>query len=137
MPTQPKPPAQPPKPSPPPPPGPAAPSAPKASTNAQPHPPRDPDDEDAAAGRQTDTPEPARTIADEQRERSEDIQRQGVEAWKAERDERDPDEKPRQVSGVSPRVNDPGAPPTPEAGSWAGSTRSTPEARDAQSRGAP
>ena len=71
------------------------------------------------------TPPPVRTIADEQRERSAEIQAQGVESWKAEHDERsEEDKKPHQVRGV--------APPAPEGGSWQGSTRTTPPARAAQ-----
>jgi hypothetical protein len=44
---------------------------------------------------------PARTIADEQRERSEELQRAGVERQKAAHDERTGNE-PKQVPGVSP-----------------------------------
>lgn len=44
---------------------------------------------------------PVKTVADEQRERSEEIQKQGVEAWKAAHDERSPEERQgRQVPGV-------------------------------------
>ena len=81
-----------------------------------------------------DPPEPSApapavmTIADEQRARSEEIQAQGVEAWKAEHDERDPDEAQKRVPGVGP---------TTVPGSWEGSTRSTPEARKAQHPAAP
>jgi hypothetical protein len=52
-------------------------------------------------------PEPVKTIADEQRERSEEIQREGVEAWKAKHDERTEDEKKgRVVTGVAHRPVD-------------------------------
>jgi hypothetical protein len=46
--------------------------------------------------------EPVRTIAQEQRERSEDMAEEGVERFKARRDDRDPRERPRTVAGVSP-----------------------------------
>ena len=46
---------------------------------------------------------PVRTIADEQRERSEEMQKQGIDAWKAAHDERDPDEKPKVVPGIQQR----------------------------------
>jgi hypothetical protein len=42
------------------------------------------------------------TIAEEQRRRAEEIDREGVEPWKAKRDERPDDEKPKPVKGVSP-----------------------------------
>jgi hypothetical protein len=52
-------------------------------------------------------PEPVKTIAEEQRERSEEIQREGVEAWKAKHDERTEDEKKgRVVTGVAHRPVD-------------------------------
>jgi hypothetical protein len=43
------------------------------------------------------------TIAEEQRRRSEEIEKEGVEPWKAKRDQRPDNEKPRQVEGVTPR----------------------------------
>jgi hypothetical protein len=43
---------------------------------------------------------PVKTIADEQRERSEEIQRIGVEAFKAKFDTRDPEAKQQPVAGV-------------------------------------
>lgn len=46
--------------------------------------------------------EPVRTIAQEQRERSEDMAEEGVERFKARRDDRDPRDRPRTVPGVSP-----------------------------------
>jgi hypothetical protein len=46
--------------------------------------------------------EPVRTIAQEQRERSEDMAEEGVERYKARLDERDPRDRPRTVAGVSP-----------------------------------
>jgi hypothetical protein len=52
-------------------------------------------------------PEPVKTIADEQRERSEEIAREGVEAWKAKHDERTEEEKKgRVVTGVAHRPVD-------------------------------
>ena len=45
--------------------------------------------------------EPVRTIAQEQRERSEDMAEEGIERRKARLDERDPRERPRTVAGVS------------------------------------
>lgn len=84
------------------------------------------EDEDETSKPEIHDPPPAvKTIADEQRERSAEIERQGVEEWKAERDERtEEDKQGRQVPGVrSPQV---------EGGSWKDSTRSTPEARKAQ-----
>jgi hypothetical protein len=106
---------------------------PKPQPKPQPEP--EPEDDPPAAATKAEA-QPVRTIADEQRERSDQIAREGVEKWKADHDERSPDDKPKQVPGVSPRQNDPGA-PAPEGASWAGSTRSTPEARHAQNRGAP
>jgi hypothetical protein len=51
---------------------------------------------------QREPPPPARTIADEQRERSEEIQRKGVEAWKAEHDQRsDEDKTSKPVPGAT------------------------------------
>ena len=48
--------------------------------------------------------ESVRTIADEQRERSDEMAAKGVEAWKAEHDERSADEKqPKVVPGVAHR----------------------------------
>jgi hypothetical protein len=47
---------------------------------------------------------PVQTIAEEQRERSDEIARMGVENYKASIDQRGPDDKPRPVAGViSPR----------------------------------
>ena len=46
-------------------------------------------------------PPEGRTVADEQRERSAEIDRAGMEKWKAERDERsEEDKQPRQVEGL-------------------------------------
>ena len=67
--------------------------------------------------------EPVRTVADEQRERSEAMQAEGVEAFKARLDERDPDERPRSVPGAAPGSKSPGG--------------STPEARAAQNKASP
>jgi hypothetical protein len=44
--------------------------------------------------------EPVRTVAQEQRERSEDMQEEGIERRKARLDERDPRDRPRSVAGV-------------------------------------
>ena len=75
---------------------------------------------------------PLKTIADEQRARSDEIARAGVEKWKAAHDERTDEEKAgRQVPGVAPPA------PNPEGGSWQGSTRTTPPARAAQNPAAP
>jgi hypothetical protein len=46
--------------------------------------------------------EPVRTVAQEQRERSEAMAEEGVERFKARSDTRDPRERPRTVAGVSP-----------------------------------
>jgi hypothetical protein len=46
-------------------------------------------------------PERVRTIVDEQRERSEEMQRMGVEAWKAANDQRTPEQMPQPVEGVT------------------------------------
>jgi hypothetical protein len=44
---------------------------------------------------------PVKTVADEQRERSAEIEQEGVEPWKEKRDMRPPDQRPQQVAGVS------------------------------------
>lgn len=44
--------------------------------------------------------EPCRTIADEQRERSEEIQAMGVQAWIDAHDQRNPENQQQQVAGV-------------------------------------
>jgi hypothetical protein len=69
--------------------------------------------------------EPVKTVAEEQRERSEAMQAQGVEAFKASHDERDPNERPRSVAGVGARQ---------AAGE---AERSTPPARAAQNKASP
>ena len=69
--------------------------------------------------------EPVRTIAQEQRERSEAMQEEGVERFKAKGDDRDPNERPRSVPGVGFR---------PAAGEG---ERSTPPARAAQNKASP
>jgi hypothetical protein len=46
--------------------------------------------------------EPVRTVAQEQRERSEAMAEEGVERFKARGDERDPRDRPRTVAGVGP-----------------------------------
>jgi hypothetical protein len=122
------------------------------ATQPKPPPKPEPDDDPstgsgppAAATSQALPPEPstsaqapvqsstsAQTIADEQRERSAEIEAMGVEAWKDKHDQRTPEQKQSHpVAGVAPTTAQ------PEAGSWAGSTRSTPEARKAQNRTAP
>jgi hypothetical protein len=61
--------------------------------------PPEPKPEPKAAKPEPDPP--VRTAADEQRERSEELQAKGVETVKAEQDERDPADKARQVPGVA------------------------------------
>ena len=78
---------------------------------AQPAPPA-PKPEDPQAAKTAEppkpAPEPVKTIADEQRERSDEIAREGVEAWKAKHDERTEEEKKgRPVTGVPHRPVDP------------------------------
>ena len=46
---------------------------------------------------------PVRTIADEQRERSDEIAAMGTDAWVKAHDERDPEAKPKAVAGVQHR----------------------------------
>ena len=46
--------------------------------------------------------EPVRTAAQEQRERSEAMQEEGIERFKARHDQRDPRDRTRTVAGVSP-----------------------------------
>jgi hypothetical protein len=48
-------------------------------------------------------PEPVETVADEQRKRSEEIEREGVEKWKAKHDTRSPEERQQQVPGAGGR----------------------------------
>ena len=78
---------------------------------AQPTPPAaKPEDPQAAktAEPPKPAPEPVKTIADEQRQRSDEIAREGVEAWKAKHDERTEEEKKgRPVTGVPHRPVDP------------------------------
>ena len=72
---------------------------------------------------------PVRTIADEQRARSEDMEAEGMQAWNDQHDERDPDRRPKQVPGVGPTsISAESAPPK---------GNSTPEARTAQHPAAP
>jgi len=54
--------------------------------------------------------EPVVTAAQEQRERSEAMQEEGIERFKARRDDRDPRDRPRTVAGVSPTQIDDDAP---------------------------
>jgi hypothetical protein len=73
--------------------------------------PEDPDDPQAMkmeAYEDELEDEPARTIADEQRERSAELQDKGVERVKEEGDQRDPeDRRSRPVTGVSHRPIEP------------------------------
>ena len=72
---------------------------------------------------------PVRTIADEQRARSEAMEADGMQAWSDQHDERDPDRQPKQVPGVGPTsISAESAPPK---------GNSTPEARTAQHPAAP
>ena len=89
--------------TPPPAPKPSDPHPPAAKAPA--HPNADPQ-EAKAEGYKVDPVPPVQTIADEQRERSAEIEEQGVDAWKAVNDERSPDEKPKVVPGVSHRAVD-------------------------------
>jgi translation initiation factor IF-2 len=75
------------------------------ATQPQPTPPPKPPTPPPPAAKPA--PAPVKTIADEQRERSEEIQREGVEAWKAKHDERtEDDKKGRVVTGVAHRPVD-------------------------------
>jgi hypothetical protein len=77
-------------------------------------------------------------IVEEQMARSAEIQAMGVEAWKEAHDERPPEQRTnRQIPGVGPTTVSSSIAPPPESGSWAGSSRSTPEARDYGNRGQP
>ena len=89
--------------TPPPAPKPSDPHPPAAKAPA--HPNADPQ-EAKVEGYKVDPVPPVETIADEQRARSEEIEEQGVDAWKAAHDERSPDEKPKVVPGVSHRAVD-------------------------------
>jgi hypothetical protein len=62
-----------------------------------------PDNSLPEASVEAGTLEPLHTIADEQRARSEEMQRMGVTAYMAQFDTRDPDEKPKPVPGVQHR----------------------------------
>ena len=86
--------------TPPPAPKPSDPHPPAAKAPA--HPNADPQ-EAKVEGYQVSAEPPVETIADEQRERSAEIEEQGVDAWKAAHDERDPDEEPKVVPGVAHR----------------------------------
>ena len=80
------------------------------------------------AAKQPEPEPPVKTVADEQRERSEEMQREGVEAWKAAHDERSEEERqPKQVPGSQPGPNTVSP----------GTKGSTPEARAAQHPAAP
>jgi hypothetical protein len=71
----------------------------------QPKPPADPQDKDAANKaalelQKKQAGEPVKTVADEQRERSEEMQTMGVDKWMAQFDQRPENERPKQVKGV-------------------------------------
>jgi hypothetical protein len=55
---------------------------------------------DQAKAKAGEPGEPVETIVDEQRARSAEIEAMGVEAWKAEHDERPAEEKQKTVAGV-------------------------------------
>jgi hypothetical protein len=67
----------------------------RMATTQHPAPPANPAPEPAI-------PPPVETVADEQRRRSEEIEKIGVEKWKAAHDQRT--EAPRQVEGVRPKA---------------------------------
>jgi hypothetical protein len=103
-----RPPAPPQRPAPPQPPRPAAPAPQPHGTVAPPHqpaPPAAPGDQQALktdlAKAERAPPPPVRTIADEQRERSAEIEKMGVEAYKRSIDQRKDEDKPRPVPGVA------------------------------------
>ena len=75
--------------------------------------------------------EPVVTVAQEQRERSEAMQAEGVERFKARGDDRDPDDRPRSVPGVGFR------PAAGEGFDKGSAERSTPPARAAQNKASP
>lgn len=76
-------------------------TAPKTSTSApRSAPPDSPAAQVEAASPEAQPDPPVRTAADEQRERSQDIEAKGVEAVKAAHDERDPKDRPQAVAGV-------------------------------------
>jgi hypothetical protein len=77
---------------------------------------------------------PVKTVQEEQLERSAEIEKVGVEKWKADHDTVTPEER-AQAQQVVPGVGAP--PPAPGTSGWAGSTRTTPEANAAQHRAAP
>ena len=79
---------------------------PKPHEPPPPPPPHPPEPKPEAAKHEIKPEPPVETIADEQRARSEEIQKQGIDAWKAAHDERGPDEKPKVVPGVSHRAVD-------------------------------
>jgi hypothetical protein len=80
---------------------------PKPPTPQTPPPAAKSEDQQAAKEPKREPPAPVKTIADEQRERSDEIQREGVEAWKAKHDERtEDDKKGRVVTGVAHRPVD-------------------------------
>jgi hypothetical protein len=100
------PPTQTPKPPPPPAPKPHDPPPPAAKVEAQAV-SKDPQEaklelaESAARDRKLEPP--VKTIADEQRERSEEIMREGLDKWKAAHDERGAEDKPKVVPGIQQR----------------------------------
>ena len=94
------------------------------ATQPKPQPKPDPDPPPKPLAADAPKREVTRTIADEQRERSDEIAREGVEQWKARHDSRTDEEKQsRQIPGVGPTNVEDG--------------KSTPEARRYQNPAAP
>jgi hypothetical protein len=70
-----------------------------------PKPPEDPQDKTAATKAELELQkkqagEPVKTIADEQRERSEEMEKEGVDKWMSKFDQRAPEERRQQIKGV-------------------------------------
>jgi hypothetical protein len=70
-------------------------------TPPKPTPPPPPPAKVEGAKHEAPTPPPVRTIADEQRERSDEIARMGVEKYKQSIDMRSPEDRPKVVEGVA------------------------------------
>jgi hypothetical protein len=72
----------------------------------QPQPPRPPSQQPSQQHplehEQQHPEERVKTAGEEQLERSEEMEREGIEKWKARHDTRDERDRPRQVPGVSP-----------------------------------
>jgi hypothetical protein len=89
-----------------------------------PHPPEPKPEAAKVEGHKAQPEPPVKTVADEQRERSEEMQKEGVDAWMAAHDERTPEDRQgKPVTGVQPGPNT--------------AKGSTPEARAAQHPAAP